>query len=95
MVPVITTRLGVRDAECQSERPLPLYQRHSSSKILGLNARLNYWLKCKFLVQCIPQYILIMDELYRSDRELDLERMVCSKQLYLKSGLVETTTINH
>lgn len=49
MEAVITTCLGVWDAaECQSERPLPLYQRHSSSEILSLDARLNYWLKCKY-----------------------------------------------
>lgn len=93
MEPVITACLGVWDAaECQSERPLLLYQRHSSPKILRVNARLNYWLKCKYFA-LRAQYIPIMNELWVT--ELDLERMECSKQLYLKPGLVETTTVNH
>lgn len=64
MEAVITTCLSVWDAaECQSESPLPLYQRHSSPKTLRLDARLNYWLKCKFS-SVHPQYIPIMNERY-------------------------------
>lgn len=42
-----------------------------------------------------PQHTPNLHELYMSDRELDLERVACSKQLHSVPGLVETTAINH
>ncbi len=69
MEAVTTTCRRARDAAgCQSERPLPLHHRHFSLQILRLDARLNYWLKCKFFI-VHPTYILIMDELYMSDNK--------------------------